>query len=415
MFFSLAFKNIRRNVRRTVLSASAIFLVAIVLCLLFAFENGMVNDMMENVKSHVTGDIRIRNLQFSENERVRPLQFYIPDAQRIVEAINTIDGVLSANAQISTTVSIYRNDDNSLATVTGVDVGNSPFLHGKGMTMVDGDIPDQGSKEVVVTDTLAESLGLKVGDKFTFMTQTASRGTNGSTATVSGIVHIDDVDANSNNFFMDWRMLASILRMSDGALEILVRVSDPSLVDRIVQEINMRMTAVYPGSDVQLEVLPWDQVSVLYQMYQLMDLIYFYIGLLFFLIASTVIFNTTMMSVIERKHEIGTLISLGYGQRRVMHLFLLESAITSFFASALGTGIGAILVLLMHRNGFDLNALGGSSIGGMNFSSYVYPWLEMSKYLVIIAVGTCVAVLACLIPARKVLKVEPAEALRAEN
>ncbi len=413
MFYSLAFKNIGRNVRRTVLSASAIFLVAIMLCLLFSFENGMIDDMLDNVKAHVTGDIRIRNAEFSKNERVRPIQFFIPDAEKAMDAIKRVVGVTNADIKTSTTVSIYRNDDTSLASVVGLDVQDSPFLHGRGVTLLEGRLPGQGTREVAISSGLASTSGLTVGDKFTFMTQTAARGTNGSTATVVGIVHVDDVDFNGNTFFMDWSTLGTILRMPGGALELLVRISPKVDLDATVQAISSSLAPLYP--DMSIETVPWTEVNILYQLFQIMDLMYLYIGLFFFLIASTVIFNTTMMSILERKREIGTLVSLGYGPRKVMRLFLTESAMISFLASSLGAVVGAVGVAIMHRYGFDMNAMGGSSISGMNLSNYVYPSLPLSMYLVIVAVGTCTAFLACIIPARKVLKIEPAEALRAEN
>lgn len=413
MFFSLAFKNIGRNVRRTTLSASAIFLVAVMLCLLFAFENGMVDDMVDNVKAHVTGDIRIRNAAFSENERIQPIQFFVPDVQAAIETIEGIAGVARADIKTSATVSIYRNDDTAIATVVGVDVLDSPFLHGKGVTLIDGRLPGQGGREVAITDGLAASTGLKVGDKFTFMTQTAARGTNGSTVAVVGILHIDDVDYNGKSFFMDWFVLASLLRMPGGALELLVRLTPDVSLDTTGRALTSALAPLYPG--LTLEILPWTNVNTLYQLFRIMDLMYLYIGLFFFLIAATVIFNTTMMSILERKREIGTLVSLGYGPRKVMRLFLTESAMISFLASSLGCIVGAVGVAVMHRYGFDLNAMGGSSMSGMNLSNYVYPSLSVSMYLMIVTTGTCTAVLACVIPARKVLKIEPAEALRAEN
>ena len=67
---SIAMRNIMRNLRRSLLSGIAIAVSTMSIVLLFAFVQGMIDDMAMNIKSYSTGEIRIRNEAYSEYEPI---------------------------------------------------------------------------------------------------------------------------------------------------------------------------------------------------------------------------------------------------------------------------------------------------------------------------------------------------------
>ncbi len=413
MWLKLAWKNIRRNSRRTLLSAVAIGLVSAMLCLLFAFQQGMLDDMQLNIRNHVTGDVRVRNALYSEYERVHPIQFSIPNAQDVAQAIAGVAGVQEVQVVLKHPISIYRNDTVTGATALGVDIASSPFVHGQGSTLVEGELPQPGTRDVLVTDTLSQRLGIGIGDRFTFLARTANGGTNGVTVKAVGIIHIEDTDFGGNSMLIDWSTLSSLLRMDGGALELLVMGSPGTTAEELAGRVRAALDGM--GLPIEAESIAWMHANGLYQMFPLMELIYLLLSLFFFLLAATVIFNTTMMGVMERSGEVGTLIALGYTPWQVRNLFLLETTIISFLAATAGALLGAVGVVVLHHVGLDLNAMGGSSLSGMSFSAFIYPSLEFGSYVQVVLVGTIVSVLACLFPTAKVLHVDPAVALRSDT
>ncbi len=86
------------------------------------------------------------------------------------------------------------------------------------------------------------------------------------------------------------------------------------------------------------------------------------------------------MSVIERRREAATFIALGYREKWVRNLFLLESAIISIIASTLGTILSYIIVESIGQTGIDMMALGGNAVKGYNFSNYIYLYLPGKEY-----------------------------------
>ena len=131
------------------------------------------------------------------------------------------------------------------------------------------------------------------------------------------------------------------------------------------------------------------------------------IGLIALTTASLGIVNTMVMSIMERRREIGVLMSLGASRRDIRILYLFESALIGAVGAAAGIILGwvvarvasAVAQYYMEQEGFDPIDL------------FALPW-----WLVLIALmfGLVVSIAAGAYPASRAARVDPMEALRAE-
>lgn len=400
--FKLAWKNILRNKRRSLLSASAIFIAVILVSAMLSLYESMISDMKNNIINHQLGNINIKTKLYSENERILPLQFYIKNIDEKIETINKIEGVVSSTAVTKIPSMTFLGDQSYNVITYGVDF-NTSRLFDFG-TLHEGSFPTK-SKDVLISTKLAEEMNLKVGDAFTFLTKTAIGGSNALGVTVSGIYSSNDMDMNNLNFYISNRQMSDTLRMVNGATEILV-FTDSSILPSIIENAL---------NDSSLSVKDWKETSLIGQMLDLVKVMYGFIEVIFLLFASTIILNTTMMSIVERKREIATLVALGYDARWVRRLFLLETALLTFIASVLGAIVGAILISVLSKTGLDMVAMGGGSVSGFGISSYIYPYLPFKEFVYLIIIAVVIGTLTCFLPTRRVLKIEPAKALHDET
>jgi len=399
-----AWRNMWRNRGRTILSASAIFISTLVLCFLLALETGLFTDMKTNIMNHVTGNIRIMNQEYISNERIMPLQFFVGNTEGILDALGKTPGVKSATPLTQTGVAIYRNGEQIPCRALGIDFATSPFMRGANSRLSEGTVPEPGSASVLVTPALAKELALKIGSRFTAITRTAISGSNGKTFTVSGILTLSDSDFSGRLFFLDWRTMGEYLRMGNNALQIQVFVNDIGNLEAETKTIRTSMAG-------NLNIVPWYEVSGFYGFIKMAGVIFLVYSLIFFLLASTVIFNTMMMSVLERKKEIGTLAALGMGKTRIVALFLSEASLIALVGTGAGLAIGGSLVAFWSHFGFDLEAMYGTDIKGLGYSKLIYPALETGQYFLIFVTGIVISLAASYLPARMASKIEPAEAL----
>lgn len=410
ILFSMIIRNLVRNKQRSILSASTIFIVIIFACLMSSLIVGQNEDMIANAINQVSGNIRIRNQAYSDNERVQPLQFFIPNTAELLTFIKLQDGVTGAEPHIRLTVQLYQNDEATTVSLTGLNFKTSRFFTDHNTKIIDGTIPTTNEKNAaVINPFMAKHFNLQVDDRFTILTRTAI-GTNAVTVTVHAIATIGNHDFSGLNFFMDWELLSKKLRMKGNALEILIHTTDtlsPTKTENLIETIQN-----HAKNDSPLEIKKWIDINMIRQMTQSHKISNTLMSFFFTLMASTIIFNSTMMAVLERKKEIGTLMSLGMDAKHIKNLFLLESAILAFIASLSGILIGFICVHILGKIGIDMRLFGLNAITGFGISTWIYPNLPLHVYLRLLIIGTGTATIACIIPARMALKIQPADALR---
>ncbi len=415
--FQLAWKNIRRNKRRTILAGLALFLVTLLIDINMATEYGSLDDMKYNFTHNELGAIRVRNPRYTENERITPLNLYVENTSDVIEEIKKIPHVVNVLPKISTAVAVYRNGETKSCPIYGVDFVNGYNLSDKDNQILEGDVDlvknGNAGKNVIVSRAFAQKYDLHAGDKFTFMARTASNGTNGCTVKIAAIVNFADSDYSGNVILMDFYTLSNLLRMNGNAVQLLVVTDDwenNQLTEKVLADIKKI------PSIADYEILPWYKGSTLYAVFKYADIMYSIMALIFFLLSAIVIFNSTLMSVMERKKEIGSLLSLGMGGHTIVFLFLLETIIISFIAATAGSILSAIVITITEHTGINMaGSVYDSSMSGFNIKTMLYPHLDFKYYLEYFAIGFFTAVIASIIPSRMALKVQPAEALRSEN
>lgn len=405
----LAFRNIGRNRKRTILTAFSVFLAVYIIILMISICETMIGDMIENEKKYVTGDFRIADRTYLENEDLMPLQFNIDNVDEKIAAIEDLDPAIHAEALIKTGVYAYLDGELENAFAIGVEIGKSAYTSDDGTKLIAGRLPENGKKEIAATTRLLSRLGLSVGDRVTIMIRTTTSSTNAATFDITGEIAFSSADLNADTVIVPLDVLSRLCRMEEGALEILVTCDGNEDEERYLSAIKEALDA---GN---LRIDYWKDRSMAYSFLPLFDTTYAVIELLFFLISSTLIFNTTMMCVLERKKEIGTMIAFGFRRSTVIIQFVVESAIISLFG-ALAAGVAGVATLaLIGSVGLDLNALGGEAVQGWNFSSMLYPEIGLPMLAAIVATGLAVAVLAAFLATCRIRKMEVANALREED
>lgn len=128
-------------------------------------------------------------------------------------------------------------------------------------------------------------------------------------------------------------------------------------------------------------------------------------GTVALLVSIFVVFNTMSMSLAERRREISMALALGASERVMFAAFLSEAAVLGVAASASGVAAGYLLARMLIEpvlQGFPVIPISGTN-------PVVVPPLQVAYAAF---GGLFVSVLGAYVPARRVLKVAPVEALR---
>ncbi len=418
---SIAFRNIFRNRRRSLLSGTAIAVAAAGIVMLFSFLAGMMDDIRYNQQTYVSGAVRIRHGEYSANERLNPLHLTVKEPDRILERLRGVPGVGAVSARIRFPSRIYRGEDSYNIEALGLDFETEgAFQDLSSAVVAEGRLPETGQKEAALGFGLARRIGVGVGDKVTLLSTTAGRGSNAMTFRVTGLLTFPLHGLDKGVLYAPLDRVQQFLKMPGQVQEILIKSNGQTGAAELAAGLRERLNAagLAAGSDAatapagqSLEILDWHQIPGSYFFIEMASKVYTIVALFFFILASTVILNTTIMVIFERMKEIGTMGAMGMSGKMLVRLFFLEAFFIGVMGSGAGVLLGIVFTQILHTTGISF----GSAMEGVDFdmSTVVYPRLSLSSTVLVFFYSLSVSSLVVLLPARKVSRIQPVEALRA--
>jgi ABC-type lipoprotein release transport system permease subunit len=140
---------------------------------------------------------------------------------------------------------------------------------------------------------------------------------------------------------------------------------------------------------------------------------YSYIIMIIILVALAFgIVNTMLMSVLERTKEIGMMVALGTGRVTVFLLVFLETVLLTMAGTPIGILVAYFITGYYQQHGLDLSGMGKEMMANFGFETTIYPSFPIEKLTTILVLVLCTALLSCMLPALKALRLKPVEALR---
>ena len=403
----IARRNIFRNTRRSILSLIAIAVAAMTITFMFGMIEGIKDDVKTNAILYSSGQLRIRNAEYDRFEHLSPLHLAVHEGTRMAEALLDMSEVRAVSPRIGFGAGIFIDDDRHAVSALGVDFSFEAEYQDLNRALRTGRLPEPQQNEAAIGYALAERLGLEIGDTITMLAMTRTRGSNAFSFTITGLLAFPVDTMNAALVMMPLDRAQRFLWMGSSVSEILILLENRVSEAAGIEAIDAFLADM--GLD-ELHVKAWDQIGITAGLVDYMETVYFFIALFFFILGSTVIVNTTMMTVYERGREIGTLGALGMGEGQMTRLFFLEAFFIGIAGSIAGVLLGSVVVGITSSIGIDY----GEALDGMDMgiSTIIYPILNFKSSAFVFFYSVCVASLAALIPCRKVAKIEPVEALR---
>lgn len=200
--------------------------------------------------------------------------------------------------------------------------------------------------------------------------------------------------------------IAPVAFLADNQVnEIAVKLSGSDF-DRVTAE---RIKSMTPGLSVEI----WKDILPEARMYtEVMDFYLMIFMAIILLALGFGIVNTMLMAVLERVKELGMLMAIGMNKARVFKMIMLETIFLALTGSVIGMFISYLVILYTGKTGIDLSRLYQEGFEAMGFDANLFPALGFGSFIQVTILVILTGIIASIYPARKAIKLKPAEAIR---
>jgi ABC-type lipoprotein release transport system permease subunit len=397
----LAWRNLWRNHRRTLIMLLAIATGVWAMIFMTALMRGMVDDLVKDGIESLPGYVQIHHPEFRDDPSIEnSLQAPGPELLAVLET----PAVAGWASRIRVPAMISSERDSRGITLLGVDPAGEIALGFDPQNIVEGrflDGPDD--KGLIIGRKLLERLETRLGKRVVVMSQDPENNVTDRGFRIVG-VYKASLESQEELFIYSGRTgIQALLKMGTMVSEIAVAGHDYREVDEL-------LAILRKASPPHSEVLPWTELdSYLNTMMSMMDSFILVWIVVIFLALSFGLINTLMMAVFERIREIGLMQALGMRPSQILYLILVESLLLLALGLLMGNAL-AIASILPLREGIDLSVV-AKGMEMMGAGSTLYPALKLRDLATANAVVIVLGLLTSLLPAWHASRYSPVEAI----
>ncbi len=406
----MAWRNVWRNWRRTVI---AVIAIALGLAFMLVFD-GMLGGMNEALYGNTVklqgGHVQVHAPGFREKANRLPL-LPLVDPHAAVEAALAQPEVVAVAQRIETGGMVSSREGTMAVVITGIEPEKEAPVSLVAENVVQGRYLQGNDEDVLlIGEALAERIEVTVGDRVTLVGRATHEQMRRRTMTIVGIYDLGIAELEKRMVYISLLEAQTLFDLRDQATEVAVHL------ERVGQEppvVEALQTAL-PGYEVDA----WDTLDPsTKQMMELEAQLMSLFGLIILLIAGVGILNLMLMAVFERTREIGVLAAMGLKRWETMALFLMEGVLIGLLGALAGTLLGGAISAYFGRVGLDFMALyGGVDVGEFGeliglMGDRIYFRIGIDVLVNRALTVAIIAALASLYPAWQASKREPAEAL----
>ena len=405
----MAWRNIWRNPRRTILTICAIAFASLLLVFMLSFQFGSYETMINTSVKIQTGHLQVQAEDYQDKKSIR---LVVPDPEKIARILDKIPEIETYTFRGQAFALISSENRTYGAAVTGIDPEKEATVSRlKALIRQGSFLSNDDAGQALVGKLLAKNLRVQPGDELTVIGQGRDGSVAATVVTVKGIFSsgIDEFDRAS--IHIPLKLFQEVFSMRGAIHEVVVIGKSLSDVKTIKARITERLSGL--NTKRPLKVLDWNDLMPGLRQSIEMDLVsglIFYL-LLIFVVAFSIL-NTFLMAIFERTREFGVLMAIGTTPMRLTKVLLIESMSMTFVGIVTGIIIGSLITLYFQAYGIDFSGA-SELLNQFGITGRMYPKLSLLSATSGPMAVFLITFFAALYPALKVKKMHPVEAMRA--
>ncbi|MCG6988896.1 MAG: ABC transporter permease [Gemmatimonadetes bacterium] len=397
----MAWRNVWRNRRRSLVTVAATTLAFTVMVLYSSLVQGYLVAMERNLLDLELGDVQVHDPRYQDDPS---LYSSIADASELLARFDAKG--YAASARLLGFGLGAGADASAGVQIQGIDVVRDRRVSRIYERVKQGRWLDPGAPhEVVVGSQLARTLVVKPGDELILLSQAADGSTANDIYTVRGVLQGVSEAVDRVGVFMTDAAFRRFFAFPEGAHEIILRRPPDMDVDAFAASVR----ELAPNERVQTwrELAP-TLASLLDSARSIMVVVF----LIVYVAIGILILNAMLMAVFERIREFGVLKAIGYAPGQVLLVILGECAMQTLLAIVAGLLLAWPGLWYLTRVGIDMGKLGGMAMMGVVLDPIWRGVVNPSVFTMPLVTLVAIVGLAAAYPAARAAWISPIRAIQ---
>jgi len=393
-YFKLAWRNIWRNKRRTLLTAASIFLAVFLALIVRSVQTGWF-DYLIDVQIHKNGywEDRDINNSIELNDSLVKLIRLNKNIEKIVPRLEYF--ALASYGKQTKGVNL-----------TGTDPVQEDSLTHLSSKLIKGRYLDNSGNGILVSEGLATFLGITTGDTLVLIGQ----GFHGVSAAgkypVAGLLHFSVPQLDNQMVYMNLPTAQEFFSAENRITSLSLTLKNPDEINATVADLKARTT----GKD--FEIMKWSEIMLeVEQQLKIKTAGGSIIIAILYIIVGFGIFGTVIMMTNERFKEFGVVVSVGMQKTRLAMILVLEMILIGL--TGIIAGLVGAMPIILYFNLYPIHIWGGMAKAFVSFGIEPLIPLALKPGFIIsnVIAVLLIVLLTCIYPVRKIFKLRVVEAL----
>jgi ABC-type lipoprotein release transport system permease subunit len=403
MLFTLAWRNIWRNKRRTLITAASVLSALLFALIMRSMQIGTYAKMVGNLVQAYTGYIQVQKTGYWENKDINQ-SFKVSDT--LVDKISAINNVSDVVPRLEYFALASFGLQAKGSAVIGIDPEKEEkFTHLK-KWLQKGSFLSCDDNGVLVASKLAGYLKVNVGDTIVLIGQ----GYHGVSAAgkfpVRGLLHFPSPELDGQMIYMSLPMSQEFFSAENRLTSLAINLHNPNELSRTklsIDEISQPRNLV---------TMPWQEMLIELVQYIKSDNASGLIMLaILYLVVAFGVFGTVVMMTSERTREFGIMVSIGMKKWKLAVVTLLEMLMIGVLGIISGIIVSLPIIGYYYLHPFYYGGDMGEIIEKYGFEAKMYFALQADFYIAQSLIVALIVLCAACYPMIRIFKLKEIKAI----
>ena len=398
----ISWRNIWRNKLRSLVVIFSIVFGLLGGIIIIAMSYGLNEERMNNAVDTYLSHIQIHNNLFSEDYNIKHT---INNLDVIEKAINEDERVVSYSKRIVLNGMLSNSNGSYGIQVKGIDPDEEIKVTNTHEKIIDGEyFRSKRDNTILVGQKLADKLNLNLKSKVVITFQDENYELTSLLYRVEGIFRSGNSRYDEMNVFVQNKSITKNLPGLNGYHEMPILLSDIELRGEVKKDL------IPISSDNIVE--GWDDISkeLAYANEMLSAVLYIFMMIILSGLSFGVI-NTMLMAILERRKEIGMLMSIGMNRYKIFMMISFETIFLSLIALPFGLITSYLIVEYYSVVGIDLSVV-EAGLENFGVGTRLYFKVPNEEYFYVSLMVFVISIFSSIFPSIRALKINPVEATK---